>query len=417
MRQLLLLTTSFPFGRGEDFLTEELRRAAGFDSVVICACHAAADDAQTKPVPEGMQVLRLRADPASVSYGGVMLRPDIVPEELSLLPRGRVAPGMLHELLFFRRKAEAVLRALNSQALPLLTAEEIVVYSYWFYDAAVAGALFARQLRAAGKRVRLVSRAHGFDAFPERAPHGYLPMRRFLLRQYDEVRPCSPSAARAVKDAFPGMAGKVRPAFLGTADHALPYGSREPEFHLVTCSYLVPVKRMPLLVQALSEVSLPMRWTHIGGGPQEDEVRAAAQKLPSRIRWEMTGPMPNEKLMRWYAEHPVSCLVNVSSSEGLPVALMEACSFGFPCVATEVGGTPEAVRDGVTGYLLGRNPSPQEIAASLEKLAQLPEEEYRSMCRAARRLWEDKFNAEKNYARFYEDLTRPLDGAGEENTR
>lgn len=87
MRQLLLLTTSFPFGRGEDFLTEELRRAAGFDSVVICACHAAADDAQTKPVPEGMQVLRLRADPASVSYGGVMLRPDIVPEELSLLPR------------------------------------------------------------------------------------------------------------------------------------------------------------------------------------------------------------------------------------------------------------------------------------------------------------------------------------------
>ena len=148
-----------------------------------------------------------------------------------------------------------------------------------------------------------------------------------------------------------------------------------------------------------------------------DAFRAAAQKLPSRIRWEMTGPMPNEKLMRWYAEHPVSCLVNVSSSEGLPVALMEACSFGFPCVATEVGGTPEAVRDGVTGYLLGRNPSPQEIAASLEKLAQLPEEEYRSMCRAARRLWEDKFNAEKNYARFYEDLTRPLDGAGEENTR
>ena len=59
----------------------------------------------------------------------------------------------------------------------------------------------------------------------------------------------------------------------------------------------------------------------------------------------------------------------------------------------------------------------EEIAASLEKLAQLPEEEYRSMCRAARRLWEDKFNAEKNYARFYEDLTRPLDGAGEENTR
>ena len=31
MRQLLYLTTSFPFGKGEDFLTEELRHAQGFD--------------------------------------------------------------------------------------------------------------------------------------------------------------------------------------------------------------------------------------------------------------------------------------------------------------------------------------------------------------------------------------------------
>ena len=417
MRQLLLLTTSFPFGRGEDFLTEELRHAAGFDIVLICACHAAADDAQTKPVPEGMQVLRLRADPSAVSYARVVFKPDIAGEALSLPLRGRASPGMLHELLFFRRKAEAVYRALCSQALPLLTAEEIVIYSYWFYDAAVAGALLAKRLRAAGKRVRLVSRAHGFDAFPERAPHGYLPMRRFLLSRYDEVRPCSPAAARAVKDAFPGMCGKVRAAFLGTADHALPYGSREPVFHLVTCSYLVPVKRLPLLVEALAQVSLPMRWTHIGGGPQEDEVRAAAQRLPSHIAWEMIGPMPNEKLMLWYAEHPVSCLVNVSSSEGLPVALMEASSFGFPCVATEVGGTPEAVRDGVTGFLLGKNPSPQEIASALETLARLPEEEYRSMCRSARRLWEDKFNAKKNYALFYQELTQPLDGAGKDGAR
>lgn len=406
MKQLLLLTTSFPFGRGEDFLTEELRHASGFDNVLICACHASPEDAQTKPVPKGMQIVRLRADPSSVSYPDVAFRPDIVPEELSLLLRGRAAPGMLHELLFFRKKAQAVYRALCSQALPLITAEEVVIYSYWFYDAAVAGALFARELRRQGKKVRLVSRAHGFDAFPERAPHQYLPMRRFLLTRYDAVRPCSPSAARAVKDSCPGQSGKVRPAFLGTADHALPFGSREPEFHLVTCSYLVPVKRVPLLVQALSEISLPMRWTHVGGGPQEDEVRAAAERLPSHIRWEMTGPMPNEELMRYYAETPVSCLVNVSSSEGLPVALMEACSFGFPCIATEVGGTPEAIRDGVTGYLLGKNPTPQEIASALETLARLPGDEYESMCRASRRLWEDKFNAEKNFSQFYEELSQ-----------
>ena len=40
MRQLLLLTTSFPFGRGEDFLTQELPHAQGFDQYIVCACHA-----------------------------------------------------------------------------------------------------------------------------------------------------------------------------------------------------------------------------------------------------------------------------------------------------------------------------------------------------------------------------------------
>lgn len=413
MRQLLLLTTSFPFGKGEDFLTEELRHAQGFDGYVIASCHSEPDDVQTKPVPDGMRVVRLHAPASSVSYASVLFRADLIREAFSLPFRGQSFPGMLHQLLFFRRKAEAVYQALCREVLPLLTGEEIVVYSYWFYDAAMAGALLARRLRAQGKQVRLVSRAHGFDAFPERSPYGYLPMRRFLLHHYDAVRPCSPSAARAVKDACPGQSGKVQTAFLGTADHGCPYGSRSPVFHAVTCSYLVPVKRIPLLVQALARVPFPMRWTHIGGGPQEAEVRAAAETLPAHVQWEMPGPMRNEDLMRYYAKTPVSCVVNVSSSEGLPVALMEACSFGLPCIATEVGGTPEAVRDGVTGCLLEKNPSPEEIAAALEHMARLPDNEYEALCHSARKLWEDKFYAEKNYNLFYRDLVQLI---GEERS-
>ena len=413
MRQLLYLTTSFPFGKGEDFLTEELRHAQGFDDYLIVSCHSAPEDSQTKPVPDGMRVVRLNASPDAVSYLSVLFRPDLLREAIALPFQGQSFFGKLHQLLFFRRKAQAVYEALCSEVLPSLTGEEIVIYSYWFYDAAMSGALLAKRLRAMGKRVHLLSRAHGFDAFPERSPYGYLPMRRFLLNHYDAVRPCSPSAARAVKDAFPEQCGKVRTAFLGTADHGLPYGSRSPVFHVVTCSYLVPVKRIPLFVQALALVSFPMRWTHIGGGPQEAEVRAAAEQLPAHVEWELPGPMRNEDLMRYYAETPVSCVANVSSSEGLPVALMEACSFGFPCIATEVGGTPEAVRDGVTGCLLGKNPSPEEIASALEHMARLPEEEYASLCRAARKLWEDKFHAEKNYKLFYEELSQLLGKDGE----
>ena len=112
--------------------------------------------------------------------------------------------------------------------------------------------------------------------------------------------------------------------------------------------------------------------------------------------------------MAFYGSTPVSCLVNVSSSEGLPVSLMEACSFGIPCIATEVGGTPEVVHDGVTGFLLGKNPKAADIAAAIEKMSRLPEEQYSAMCRAARRLWEDKFNADRNYEKFYRELAALL---------
>ena len=408
MRQLLLLTTSFPFGNGEDFLTEELRRASGFDGVVICACHAGQEAEQTKPVPSGMHVIRLRAEPSSVSYASIPLHPEVWSEALRVLFRGRSVSGRLHELAFFRRKVQAVFAALQRQVSSFLPADEIVIYSYWFYDAAMAGALFAEKLRAQGKTVRLISRAHGFDAFPERSPYQYLPFRRFLLNRYDAVRPCSPAAARAVRDAYSARAKKVRVSFLGTVDHGCPFGSRGPVFHVVSCSYLVPVKRLTLLMEALGKTTIPVRWTHIGGGPQEAEIRAAAQTLPENVQWELTGPMPNEELMAFYGSTPVSCLVNVSSSEGLPVSLMEACSFGIPCIATEVGGTPEVVHDGVTGFLLGKNPKAADIAAAIEKMSRLPEEQYSAMCRAARRLWEDKFNADRNYEKFYRELAALL---------
>src|SRR5690606_25912636 len=41
-----------------------------------------------------------------------------------------------------------------------------------------------------------------------------------------------------------------------------------------------------------------------------------------------------------------------SRMEALPMMLIEAAAFGLPAVATRVGGVPEVVRDGETGYLV-----------------------------------------------------------------
>ncbi|MFR4320263.1 MAG: glycosyltransferase [Blautia massiliensis (ex Durand et al. 2017)] len=44
--------------------------------------------------------------------------------------------------------------------------------------------------------------------------------------------------------------------------------------------------------------------------------------------------------------------MNVSSSEGIPVSIMEATSFGIPGIATDAGGTKEIIRDKENGVLL-----------------------------------------------------------------
>ena len=108
-------------------------------------------------------------------------------------------------------------------------------------------------------------------------------------------------------------------------------------------------------------------WTHIGDGPVLPALMAMAGHALSRnFQIRFTGGLANARVMEFYREHPVDVFVNVSASEGLPVSIMEAQSFGIPVVATAVGGIPEIVTD-QNGRLLAANPSPSEIADGLQE--------------------------------------------------
>jgi glycosyltransferase involved in cell wall biosynthesis len=62
------------------------------------------------------------------------------------------------------------------------------------------------------------------------------------------------------------------------------------------------------------------------------------------------GPVRSGELGRFYAAAGV--LVVPSAYEGLPMVIMEARRAGLACVATDVGGTAELIRDGVNGFLV-----------------------------------------------------------------
>lgn len=99
-------------------------------------------------------------------------------------------------------------------------------------------------------------------------------------------------------------------------------------------------------------------------------------------------------------------LVLSSMWEGLPGVVMEAMAGALPVVATDVGGTPELVEEGKTGYLVPPNDS-EALRIALEKVLSLSEEERLQWGQAGRRRVEKSFSADR-MAAGYEAIYREL---------
>jgi glycosyltransferase involved in cell wall biosynthesis len=106
--------------------------------------------------------------------------------------------------------------------------------------------------------------------------------------------------------------------------------------------------------------------------------------------------------MKFYQERPADVFINVSSTEGTPVAVMEAASCGIPVIATAVGGNTEIVSER-NGTLLNPDPTPEEIAEAILAYAGHPEI-LAAKRKGSRDIWLERYNAEVNFRAFAERL-------------
>ena len=403
MSRLFLLTNSYPFGKGEDFITAELPFAQEFDpSFTIISTHANGQPL-TKEVPDGARVIALQdgdGKPSLAAYLGLLANPYVIGELFSLLKKGLFTPARAHAALYFARKSARIEDQIKTLCWD--QKEDIILYSYWLYDAALAAARLAKRLRKQGCRVTLLSRAHGFDLYPARNKLHYLPFRRQLFHQEEAVFPCSAKGTQFLQQAYPGQANKIHTSYLGTAPGGM--SAAKAPFHLVSCSNLLAVKRLDLLINALKLIDFPLKWTHMGDGELREELGRQTAALPPHIDVCFCGQISNQEVRDFYQSASPSAFINVSSSEGLPVTIMEAASFGLPVIATDVGGNAEGVMDGQSGVLLPADPSPNEVAEAITRLYKMKEHDYRNTCLASLKLWEEKFDAQSNYKAFYQSI-------------
>ncbi|PZO33226.1 MAG: colanic acid biosynthesis glycosyltransferase WcaL [Shackletoniella antarctica] len=138
----------------------------------------------------------------------------------------------------------------------------------------------------------------------------------------------------------------------------------------------------------------------VGTGPLEDELRSQIHALHLADWVDILGPRPQQQvfeLMQRAAVFAAPYVVGADGNrDGLPTALLEAMALGIPCVATDVTGIPEVVRDGETGLLVGQRDS-ESLAEALRRLLIEPAlgEE---LAAAARLLIEAEFDITRNTA-------------------
>ena len=128
-----------------------------------------------------------------------------------------------------------------------------------------------------------------------------------------------------------------------------------------------------------------------------NELKDACGKLPKNIKVDFRGMVSNQQVLEDYSKEEYHLFLNVSSSEGIPVAIMEAMSYGIPCIATNVGGNSEIVTDNYSGKLLAVDFEPQVLADYIKEFATMSAVEYNEYRKNAREDWKNKHSAIKNY--------------------
>lgn len=114
----------------------------------------------------------------------------------------------------------------------------------------------------------------------------------------------------------------------------------------------------------------------------------------------MLGELTSTDIYKLYKENSYHIFVNVSESEGIPVSIMEASSFGIPVIATNVGGVGEIVENGYNGLLLNKDFLNRDLSVCLKSIACMVDNDYQTLRKHAREMWEERYNSSVNYSKF-----------------
>jgi N-acetyl-alpha-D-glucosaminyl L-malate synthase BshA len=218
-------------------------------------------------------------------------------------------------------------------------------------------AILARESLQPHRRLPVITTLHGTDITLVGADRSYLPITRYGIVQSDGVTAISHYLKQATAETFQFDNIAVIPNFICASDyqrHAVQNLRAElaPDGVplLVHVSNFRPVKRPVDCVEILARVlkqGVKVRLVMVGDGSERPNAEHRARCLGVDEHCSFVGKQP--KIVDYLSAADVLLLPSEQESFGL--AALEAMACEVPVIASRVGGIPEVVTDGETGFL------------------------------------------------------------------
>lgn len=271
---------------------------------------------------------------------------------------------------------------------------------------------------------RMVVTLHGSEIrnYPHTEPH-FKDWQRRLLQRAEVVTAVSQSLLDDAIALYPFIQNKSQIIHNGLEEAWLEAVDKAGDDEETSAPYLLyvgrlhQVKGVDILLKAWAKIHSLMPETIlrlVGDGPEMETLKSLAEELGITRFVEFTGAVSRERLAPLYRK--ARLVIMPSRSEGFPLTLLEAGACGALSLATRVGGIPEVIENGRTGFLVEPE-SVDALAAAIEDVMQLSEEERARIRKAARARVEERFSQEKIVSEYLELFTSMLSGSGATSRR
>ena len=253
-------------------------------------------------------------------------------------------------------------------------------------------------------QIPLVTTFHGFDAtlgtpalLGSPAWFRY-PLLRGKLAREGDLFLCTSSFIRERVLALGFPESRTHTHYIGVDCRAIrPRRDSEERLVILHVARLVEVKGTRYLLRAFATATRKyddIQLVIIGDGPLRRPLQALAASLGVQDRVKFLGALRHSEVLSWMRKAAMLVLPGIRTAtgrvEGLGMVLLEAAATGLPVIGSRVGGMPECILEGRTGFLVAE----RDHAALAERIGELLEDtgRRRQMGTAGRALVESRFD-------------------------